>query len=230
MNSALRSCRAKSARPTLKALIHSLPGLTSLLHKLAMQFQTPYVDWTPSISTLHYLMHGEDWGMFPTSIGDKYLTANPRQIYADARVYYSSHFVRKRLEQATAAAIAAAVIAAAVSAASASIKPIAVGLDEDSVGTATIAPCADADADVDDVECNAWNTPQTLMDITPPTEIHATQQSNVEHVCNLQQPTFNAIIATSLDTNRQIAQCAIAMHLPQCRCQCRRQRRESPHI
>jgi hypothetical protein len=64
---------------------------------------------------------GEDWGMFPTGIGDKYLTANPRQIYADARVYYSSHFVRKRLEQATAAAIAAA-----------SIKPIAVGLDEDS--------------------------------------------------------------------------------------------------
>jgi hypothetical protein len=65
---------------------------------------------------------GENWGMFPMRIGDKYLTANPRQIYADARVYYSSHFVCKRLEQATTAAIAAA----------ASIKPIAVGLDEDS--------------------------------------------------------------------------------------------------
>jgi Zinc knuckle len=57
------------------------------------------------------------------NVSYKYLTANPRQIYADARVYYSSHFVRKRLEQATAAAIAAA---------TASIKPIAVGLDEDS--------------------------------------------------------------------------------------------------
>jgi Zinc knuckle len=62
--------------------------------------------------------------MFPTRIGDKYLTANPRQIYPDARIYYSSHFVRKRLEQATTAAIAAA--------AAAGIKPIAVGLDEDS--------------------------------------------------------------------------------------------------
>jgi Pol polyprotein, beta-barrel domain len=70
---------------------------------------------------------GEDWGMFPTRIGDKYLTANPCQIYADARVYYSSHFVRKRLEQATSAAITAVAAAAA-----ASIKPIAVGLDEDS--------------------------------------------------------------------------------------------------
>jgi Zinc knuckle len=57
----------------------------------------------------------------PQGLGDKYLTVNSRQIYANARVYYSSHFVRKRLEQATAAAIAAA-----------SIKPIAVGLDEDS--------------------------------------------------------------------------------------------------
>jgi hypothetical protein len=65
---------------------------------------------------------GEDWGRFPTRIGDKYLTANPCKIYADARVFYSSHFVRKRLEQATSAAIAAA----------ASIKPIAIGLDEDS--------------------------------------------------------------------------------------------------
>jgi hypothetical protein len=56
-----------------------------------MQFQTPYVDWTPSISILYFLMHwstGEDWGMFPTRIGDKYLTANPRQIYADGGVYY----------------------------------------------------------------------------------------------------------------------------------------------
>jgi hypothetical protein len=58
--------------------------------------------------------------MFSTRIGNKYLTANLRQIYANARVYYSSHFVRKRLEQVTSAAVAA------------SIKPIAVGLDEDS--------------------------------------------------------------------------------------------------
>jgi hypothetical protein len=71
---------------------------------------------------------GKDWGMFPTRIGDRYLTANPRQIYADARVYYSSHFIRKILEQATSAAIAATTVAAAA----ASIKPIAVGLDEDS--------------------------------------------------------------------------------------------------
>jgi hypothetical protein len=72
---------------------------------------------------------GEDWGMFPTRIGDEYLTTNPCQIYADTRIYYSSHFVHKRLEQATAAAIAAATAAAAA----ASIKPIAVGLDEDSL-------------------------------------------------------------------------------------------------
>jgi Pol polyprotein, beta-barrel domain/Zinc knuckle len=68
---------------------------------------------------------GEDWGTFPTRIGDKYLTANPRQIYANARVYYSSHFVHKRLEQATAAAIATVATAAS--------KPIAVVLDKHSL-------------------------------------------------------------------------------------------------
>jgi hypothetical protein len=66
---------------------------------------------------------GEDWGMFPTRIGDKCLKANPCQSYADARIYHSSRFPCKRLEQATKAAIAAA---------AASIKPIAVGFDEDS--------------------------------------------------------------------------------------------------
>jgi hypothetical protein len=40
----------------------------------------------------------EDWGMFAMHIGHNYLTANPRQIYTDARIYYSSHFVHKRLE------------------------------------------------------------------------------------------------------------------------------------
>jgi Zinc knuckle len=123
-SSVLRHCCAKSTR-TLKTSIHSLPSSTSLLHKPVMQSQTPYVDWTLSTSILHSLEYsdipGEDWGMFPTRIGHKYLTANPHQIYADARVYYSSHFVRKRLEQGTSAAIAAA-----------SIKPIPVGLDEDS--------------------------------------------------------------------------------------------------
>jgi hypothetical protein len=77
---------------------------------------------------------GEDWGMFLTRIGDKYLTANPHQIYANAHIYYSSHFIHKRLEQATASAIATA----AATAAATSIKLIAIGLDDDSPRVLTI--------------------------------------------------------------------------------------------
>jgi hypothetical protein len=80
------------------------------------------------VNALEYFdIPSKDWRVFPTRIGDKYLIANPCQIYTDARVYYLSHFIRKRLEQATSAAIAAATTAA-----TASIKLIAVGLNKDS--------------------------------------------------------------------------------------------------
>jgi hypothetical protein len=126
MNSNLELYWAKSIRPVLKALIYLLSSLISLLRNLVMQFQTPYFNWTQLISTLHFLMNwntvtfsGKDQGMFSIRIGDKYLTANSSQIYTDAPIYYLSHFACKRLEQATAAAIAPT-----------SINLINVGLDK----------------------------------------------------------------------------------------------------
>jgi hypothetical protein len=57
---------------------------------------------------------------------NKYLTANLYQIYIDTHIYYLSYFIHKRLKQATATAIGS--LAAVVS-----LKPIAVGLNEDSL-------------------------------------------------------------------------------------------------
>jgi hypothetical protein len=84
------------------------------------------------------------------------------------------------------------------------------------VTTATIASyvCVDVNANMDDIECNIGNTPQTAMDIAPSTEGQIIQQSNVEHICNLQQLTFNVTIIISLNINPQIAQSTIATHIP----------------
>jgi Zinc knuckle len=124
---------------------------------------------------------------FLAKIGEKYITANPRQTYTDIRIYYSSHFVHKLSEQATIAAIAAA--------AAASVKPIAIDLDEDSPRMLAIdnrdnrTTHTRADTD-EDVECHPGNIPQTAMDTVPSTKGQVTQQNNVEHVCNLQRLTF----------------------------------------
>jgi hypothetical protein len=207
-----------------------LPGSTSLLHKLAMQSQTPYVDWTLSISILHSLMHwstptflARTGGCSPQRLGTSTLQLTHAKstltlVFITPLISFTKDWNKQLLLQS----LPPPASNPSPSVWMKTLRGYSPSTTAATTTTTAIALCMDMDEDVD---CNTRNTSQTPMDTVPSIEGQAIQQSNIVHVCNLQQPTFNATIATSLGTNPGTAQSAIAMHLPQC---CRRRHRGNP--
>jgi hypothetical protein len=141
-----------------------------------MQSRTPYVDWTLSISILHSLMHrntptflvkiGE---CFPQGLG----TSTSQLIHTRSMLTlaFITHLTLSTKAWKKQLLLQSLPPLPALNPSPLVWRKSLHGYSPSTITTTgTIAPCAGADADADDVKCNAGNTPWTPMDIVSSTE------------------------------------------------------------